>query len=208
MSQVDEVDLTNCDREPIHAPGSVQPHGALFALDRTTERVLAASSNCEAFIGETLEYCINALATDVFGDTGADRMRTVALTLKSSGDAVTVLLPKSGHLGLMHRADDTVFVELEHHDAVDANVLGFVRDAIRNFALSDDVQRLCDAAATEIHGLTGYDRVMVYRFDPEGHGSVMAEARKPAVEGFLDATNRQATFRAKLARSIARRCCA
>lgn len=26
------VDLTNCDKEPIHIPGSIQPHGALLAL--------------------------------------------------------------------------------------------------------------------------------------------------------------------------------
>ena len=26
------VDLTNCEREPIHIPGSVQPRGALIAV--------------------------------------------------------------------------------------------------------------------------------------------------------------------------------
>ncbi|MGN6725364.1 MAG: hypothetical protein ACTHLZ_05570, partial [Tepidisphaeraceae bacterium] len=27
------IDLTNCDREPIHIPGSIQPHGALLVLN-------------------------------------------------------------------------------------------------------------------------------------------------------------------------------
>ena len=29
-----QADLTTCDREPIHTPGSIQPHGVLLAVDR------------------------------------------------------------------------------------------------------------------------------------------------------------------------------
>ena len=180
-----QVDVTNCDREPIHTPGSVQPHGALFALDPTSERVLAVSSNAHAFIGETPDQTINALAIDVFGPAGADRMRMIALALKPGGRSIAVRLPKSGHLALMHRADQTVYMELETADDASADLLGATRDAVRALVGLDNVNVLSDAAAEELRTLTGYDRVMVYRFDADGHGSVIAESRAEDLGSFL-----------------------
>jgi light-regulated signal transduction histidine kinase (bacteriophytochrome) len=43
--------LTECDREPIHIPGAVQPHGGLLAVDADSWRVTHASANLAAFIG-------------------------------------------------------------------------------------------------------------------------------------------------------------
>ncbi len=45
------VDLTNCDREPIHIPGSVQPHGALLAVDPKTLRVRSGRRRYEPALG-------------------------------------------------------------------------------------------------------------------------------------------------------------
>src|SRR4051812_27269059 len=39
------VDITTCDREPIHIPGAIQPHGFLVALDAATWAVRYASEN-------------------------------------------------------------------------------------------------------------------------------------------------------------------
>jgi len=47
------------------------------------------------------------------------------------------------------------------------------------------VHALCESAADEVRRLTGYDRVMVYQFDADGNGTVMAEARRDDVEPFL-----------------------
>ena len=43
--------LTECDREPIHIPGAVQPHGALLAVDSTSWRITHASANLAEFLG-------------------------------------------------------------------------------------------------------------------------------------------------------------
>jgi chemotaxis family two-component system sensor kinase Cph1 len=179
------IDLTNCDREPIHAPGTVQPHGALLALDAATERVLAASANAEQFTGESLRQTVNALAADVFGAADADVLRDVAVRMQIGGSAIAARLPASGRLALMHRVDQTVFVEIEAEERVESDLVGATRDAVRGFTDTQDVQVLCDTAATQLRALTGYDRVMVYRFDSDGHGKVVAEARTDALEGYL-----------------------
>src|SRR4051794_2452715 len=45
-AQPPQPDLTACDREPIHVPGRVQPHGVLLVADAAGLRVLHASDNC------------------------------------------------------------------------------------------------------------------------------------------------------------------
>jgi chemotaxis family two-component system sensor kinase Cph1 len=52
------VTLTNCDREPIHIPGSVQPYGFLLCLDEETKRVVHASENTQALLGIAAENLI------------------------------------------------------------------------------------------------------------------------------------------------------
>src|SRR3954453_20007416 len=44
------VDLTNCDREPIHVPGSIQPHGVLLVVDPVSEVVLQSAGNTNGML--------------------------------------------------------------------------------------------------------------------------------------------------------------
>ena len=52
MSTHDQLDLTNCDREPIHIPGSIQGHGCLVAADINASIILRHSSNLPAMFGD------------------------------------------------------------------------------------------------------------------------------------------------------------
>src|SRR4051812_23267921 len=49
------ADLTNCDREPIEIPGSIQPHGVLVILHPENLRILQAAGPTEALLGRTPE---------------------------------------------------------------------------------------------------------------------------------------------------------
>jgi light-regulated signal transduction histidine kinase (bacteriophytochrome) len=57
--------------------------------------------------------------------------------------------------------------------------------ALKRITTAPSRRSLCDEAAKGFKELAGYDRVMVYRFDPEGHGEVLAERREPGLEPFL-----------------------
>jgi light-regulated signal transduction histidine kinase (bacteriophytochrome) len=41
-----EADLTNCDREPIHIPGSIQPHGAMLVYDAGRQTHFRQTARC------------------------------------------------------------------------------------------------------------------------------------------------------------------
>jgi light-regulated signal transduction histidine kinase (bacteriophytochrome) len=88
-----------------------------------------------------------------------------------------------------HRIDGMIVVELEPSDLVlttlTSSMFSDVRHAMDLLQSASGVLDVCGVAAAEIAHLTGYDRVMVYRFHPDGHGEVVAEQRDPAMAPFL-----------------------
>ncbi|MGH1397470.1 MAG: hypothetical protein ACRAVC_26045, partial [Trichormus sp.] len=53
------VDLTNCDKEPIHIPGYIQPHGVILALHPVELTILQVSNNTFELFGIPPEELIN-----------------------------------------------------------------------------------------------------------------------------------------------------
>ena len=54
-----EVDLHNCDKEPIHIPGCIQPHGVLLVLQEPELIILQASKNTSNFFEIPPDNLIN-----------------------------------------------------------------------------------------------------------------------------------------------------
>ncbi len=85
----------------------------------------------------------------------------------------------------MHRFPDG-------HTVIEFEAVGPVFDssrqvdkALKSILGATSLRTLCDETARFFKEITGYDRVMVYRFDDEGHGEVFAERRKAKLEPFL-----------------------
>ena len=70
--------------------------------------------------------------------------------------------------------------------------LGALHDSFRRtldrLRSEDGVAELCAVAVTELRALTGYDRVLVYRFDDHFHGEVIAEARRADLDPYQGLT--------------------
>ena len=45
------IDLTNCEREPIHIPGAIQPHGVLLVIDPVSEKILQVAGDTDSLLG-------------------------------------------------------------------------------------------------------------------------------------------------------------
>src|SRR4051794_14635352 len=70
-----QVDLSTCDREPIHIPGSIQPHGVLLVLDEPTYEVRQASENVGEMLGIPLEQVLGRTLDEFLGDEQGERLR-------------------------------------------------------------------------------------------------------------------------------------
>nr|QHG61636.1 monomeric near-infrared fluorescent protein miRFP720 [synthetic construct] len=186
-----QPDLLTCDDEPIHIPGAIQPHGLLLALaaDMT---IVAGSDNLPELTGLAIGALIGRSAADVFDSETHNRL-TIALAEPGAavGAPITVgftMRKDAGFIGSWHRHDQLIFLELEPPQRDVAEPQAFFRrtnSAIRRLQAAETLESACAAAAQEVRKITGFDRVMIYRFASDFSGSVIAEDRCAEVESKL-----------------------
>lgn len=195
-----QADLTNCERELIHFAGSIQPHGVLLVLREPDLRVLQASENVEQVLGIAVERLLERPLSMLGGDVDAAVRRLAAapdLAEPVPLQCHTQAGPRRCALeGELHRhPDGGLIVELEPIErpagsaaaaGLDATLLQErLAAAVQRFSAAASIGVLADAAVQVFRDLTGFDRVMVYKFDPDGHGKIIAEAREPRLDSLL-----------------------
>jgi len=180
------LDLTACDREPIHLSGAIQPHGLLLIADAASMRVVAGAGAIEDRLSPDWLGCplteLVAQAVDVPLAQAHALSGTTASLATVPGLSET--FDASLHLSGAH-----VLVELEPRPDIPSSPIAILSrlDAMGTaFERAPDLAALCERAALAFRELTGFDRVMVYRFLDDGAGMVLAEDRDPALPSFLN----------------------
>ena len=186
-----EADLSNCDRELIQFPGSIQPYGALLVLEPAEPVVLQASANTDALLGVAAEALLGQTIDRLGGDLAAQVRRRLALAVGEVPRYFHATTARGGFEALIHRNDDdAVILELVPVDLAAAAALARgmpqrVAAAVARLGAAPTLEALAAAAVSIYRELAGYDRVMFYRFDSDGHGEVVAEAREEHLEPYL-----------------------
>ena len=186
------VDLTNCDREPIHIPGSIQPHGTMLVCDGDG-RITHASANIAAFLGREGASLIDLSVTDVLGSAVAHDLRNAAMRSGGShiaGLLLDIRLPDApAPLDIaVHSYQERMFVEFEPSDPGRGNAqdaLDLTQSLVRRIGLESDVKAIATTGARLARAMLGYDRVMVYQFLHNGAGQVIAEAKRGDMTSFM-----------------------
>lgn len=180
-----EADLSNCEREQIHLAGSIQPHGVLLVCREPDFAIIQASANASEFLGVSDLPGLNL--ADLEGDILErirpwldDRLNVIPMAVRCTAGTSRVRLD-----ALIHRPPEGgLIVELERAGPA-FTLLDRLESAVAAILASSSLRNLCDESAKILRELTGYDRVMVYRFDQEGHGEVFSERRRPDLEAYL-----------------------
>lgn len=177
---VTDAELSQCDRDPIHLPGSIQPHGILLVLDdelvvrqvsanvasvfdRSSAEVLGL--NIEKLLGSELVVALRAAADGLRAKTRATWLRTVTVARQGVDRRLNVLA---------HRTSRGIVLELEPADA-DPSSHEFVEDFTSRIENVASVAELSRIAAVTIRAATDFDRVLIYRFDEAWNGKVLGE---------------------------------
>lgn len=189
-----QADLTNCDREPIHIPGAILPHGVLVVVDPDSFNVLQVAGDTKALLGIGHDEMLGqSLGTMLRPDQMEilRRVNTVHALAKPRHllDPVLRFIPDQALDVSIHRIDDVLILEAEAADLTDrfaADPLSGVQEMVEGFDIPMSLQALCQLASERVRAVAGYDRVLVYRFMQDESGWVIAESREPHLEPFLD----------------------
>ncbi len=189
-----EADLTTCDREPIHIPGSIQPHGVLLVLDRARGLIEQVAGDSARMLGVDPARLIGRSIGEVFE---AETATFVSSRLDSGLSVIAPIM----RLAVKARAaaappldltlqsnDGTAIIELEPAQRSNSDTgdpIELLKSMLAAVQRASSLKECCEAAAIAMRAATGFDRAMVYRFLPDGSGVVAAEDAGPGLESFL-----------------------
>jgi chemotaxis family two-component system sensor kinase Cph1 len=197
------AEFTACDREPIHIPGSIQPHGILLVVDRHTATVTKGAGDIENRLG--VRDWLQAPLSSLLGAA------TVSALLDGQAlrGVMPPLSPETFDIAV-HEAGADLLVELEPalSPLQTATLMPRLEAAATAFERAPALAILAQVAAREFRALTGYDRVMVYRFLEDDAGVVIADDVAAGQHSFLNhhfpATDIPAQARALYVRNLVR----
>ncbi|MDO3412293.1 diguanylate cyclase [Saccharibacillus sp. CPCC 101409] len=188
------IDLTNCDKEPIHIPGLIQPNGVLLAaLRKPGGKIVQCSRNSAALLGRTPEQLLGSRLSDLIGEEALLDLLERDLNAEASSDlqyldlSVEIEGVPARFTGVAHDSEGLLILELEpliEEEAADED-FRWIRTFFVKLKQSANRYTASQAAAEQVKEILGYDRVMIYEFDKEWNGKVIAEAKEPELEPFL-----------------------
>lgn len=187
-----KVDLTNCDREPIHLLGKIQSFGFLAGINLLDKTLTYVSDNIgDLFKTESRELLgkhFTALFTNIQESHGRNIAKLIEKNLTKTQSKLDqffdIEINGVSYYLILSISNEELIVEFEEC-FLKENLHSLVFESVSEIMSSDTLQELLDTTAQRIKKLIGYERVMVYRFLEDGTGRVDAEEKEDYLEPWL-----------------------
>jgi len=185
------LDLSTCDKEPIHTPGSIQPHGFLLTLSDGLE-VLQASANLGDWTGHGAGQAVGRPLAKVIGEEAV--LRLAPELAANAGNRPyyvgAVTLENGRHFDVLgHKLDGLTILEFEPVERTGPadfrQLYSLIGDFLQKVNDADSIESLGQLACQHVRSVTGFGRVLVYQFDADGHGHVTAEAKQDDYASYM-----------------------
>jgi light-regulated signal transduction histidine kinase (bacteriophytochrome) len=184
---------TDCDKESNHAPVLIQPHGAIIVIKEPEMTIVRVSANTESHFGFAPEELLGQTLSLLLGGAEVERLRDRFLS--NNLESATHYL-EAARIGrenkvfelLLHRFQRLLILECERKpdDAIpQLELFPAVNHAITQMQRAGNAREVCQSAADEMRRLTGFDRAMVYKFNEDDSGEVIAESLGGDFESYL-----------------------
>lgn len=186
----------NILEKAIHTSSQIQPHGLLLVLQEPELNIVQVSSNAADIFGISLEEILQKTLEDILDPFQMERVRAglqednleyinpTKIWVRKKGDEYSIFD------GIFHRNTDG-FLILELEPALSQDSIPFLsfyhlaRASINQLQATSNLRDFCQIIVEEVRKVTGFDRVMLYKFDEDGHGSVIAEEKLESMEPYL-----------------------
>lgn len=192
--QQTNYDSEFCGSLPIHQTNLIQPYGVLLVVENLTGTIVQASENTTAIFGKTAQQIVNARIQDFISEKDfADLQQRVNKEFK---DKIPVVLSidKKSLMSIIHRKENHILIEIDLQPLTSANQETFLtiyqelKYVMARIDASASINEASQIAASELKRISGFDKVMIYRFDENWNGTVIAEVKEPEMEGYLGVT--------------------
>ncbi|MCJ2079702.1 HWE histidine kinase domain-containing protein [Methylobacterium sp. J-090] len=188
-TDLNPADPASCDREPIHILGSIQPFGFLVVVS-TDWIVVRVSENVAEWLDQPAEALLGTHLVEVFEGEAVHQIRGKLQSIRGPGQVERIFGLKLSKGGpgfdvALHVSGESIVIEAEPSVAGSTNPVDLVRTLVGRLQQTTGFGALCREAARQMRALTGFERVMVYRFDHDGSGEVIAEAARAGLEPYL-----------------------
>lgn len=195
--------LEDCSEESVYAPGYIQPHGVLLTLQEPDLKILQISENVEQFFGISAAALLGQSLGRLFSRTQVKQIAEFLLQehleqgnpfelkagVAKKEDIGGTSVKTQTFRSTLHRTADALILELAPQPPTEkTHSLQFyhrLQTSILNLRSATSLSDLAQMLAREVKAMTGFDRVMVYRFAADEHGVVIAEEKESHLESYL-----------------------
>jgi light-regulated signal transduction histidine kinase (bacteriophytochrome) len=185
-----QLDLTNCDKEPVAFINEIQSFGAIVILDASL-KIVQASENIGEWLGVSAPDILGRDFCEFLSERQVSSIRAFSGAIAGTSTLPIGLVGAATKVNaIAHASDDLIVVEFEPRDLVphtgsEDSGAGGLEGCLRSLATAETPAEVANILATCVKEVTGYDRVMVYMFHHDWHGEVIAEQTAPGVDKFL-----------------------
>nr|WP_246455662.1 HWE histidine kinase domain-containing protein [Sulfitobacter aestuariivivens] len=186
-------DLNTCDLEPIHTPGRIQPFGVLLAGPANLSTISHCSENTTEYLNTDPKGILGNSFKQILGHQLVHDLRNLASmsTIKKQRQRAGLYTIDQGsfevylHVNPEHMAVVELEPAKDHDPRSGQSAIDEMQKYLAATDPNQDIPKLLDRCVVGLAALTGFDRVMAYRYEPNGDGQIVAESRGPDVTSFL-----------------------
>lgn len=194
MANRNNYDSEFCGSLPLNHINVIQSYGYLLILEKVTLKILQVSENLEELFGISFKEIVGSALNDY---TDVDQLKSLEKRFdKKSKERIPLTLTVKNRrmLALAHFKQEYIILEVEKAELETersfSNVFEEVKYAMAAIESATTIEEASQAAIHELRKITGFDGIMMYRFDEEWNGTVIAEEKKqvPELENYLGHT--------------------
>ncbi|WEK34025.1 MAG: GAF domain-containing protein [Candidatus Pseudobacter hemicellulosilyticus] len=193
MSQFSKYDSEFCGNIPIHIINAIQEYGVLLVLDKQELLIRQLSENAGDFFSSGFRDLPGRPVSELIAD--GDYAELQELVAKGEPVRLARVWNFSGryHQLVLHIQEQLVLLEIETAPNPESpesftELYQIIRTSINRIEAAGTEVEVCRVAADEIKRISGFDKVMIYAFDKDWNGNVMAEAMEPDMESYIGFT--------------------
>jgi chemotaxis family two-component system sensor kinase Cph1 len=196
MAERKNFDSDFCGSLPLHHINSIQDYGYLLVLDKSNLSIIQASENLAELLGRNIQELVNISLTEFFEQDELDKIIRISAAGLNNRIPLTLVSGKSAgeytFQALQHTKSAYILIELEKTDKDTTRSFIDVFQTVKYISAALDqantVQQICDVAVHELRKLSNFDGVLMYKFDEDWNGTVIAEEKDPRLERYIGQT--------------------